>query len=338
MLQGTIVNQIMANDMSVESFPARKVARQSLLASVFIIAISGAGVSRAEELDAAERKKAVQSLRDYQALFKDRTVELDVRVRSDFNPTESEGPVWYDYKILASDGWMFSEQDIGPALGIGGGRSDASFTLKSVFDSRTNHGLEVFVRDDGKVTQATRKCVPRGIIRLSSERLAQAAGWLHFWPFRRDHWVLEAAHVLESSPVLRRVRAADGRTQLVARVVLEDVVEYEMRYSDLPQVRMTAVRITLPQDETTGEVRYKLDPDGFHQPHAFREIRRSVRRETPPKIMLIEEAIVTRFSMRSLAEPLPMPVIEVPDDVQVRDDCPDDKREDQVPTPTPETR
>ena len=94
MLQGTIVNQIMANDMSVESFPARKVARQSLLASVFIIAISGAGVSRAEELDAAERKKAVQSLRDYQALFKDRTVELDVRVRSDFNPTESEGPVW----------------------------------------------------------------------------------------------------------------------------------------------------------------------------------------------------------------------------------------------------
>lgn len=325
--------------MPVEPFLVRSLTHLSLLAVVVVAAVAGSGVSRAEELSDTERKEAVQKLRDYHALFKDRKVELDVRVRKDLLPAENDGPAWYEYRIVAANGWMYTEEEIGHILGLGGGRSDASFTRKTVFDSRSNRGLEVLVRDDGKMTQATRRCTPVGIRRLSSVRLAQAVGWLGFWSSWdfSPRWNLDPADALESSTTVRRVRTADGHAELVARLLLEEVIECEMRYSDLPEVRMTAVRLTFPRSEIAGEVRYRQNPDGFQQPHAFREVRRRIDR-TPPEIDLVEEAIATRFSMQSPADPQPMPVIEIPDGLRVLDRCPDEKGDDQAPAPSPESK
>ncbi len=324
--------------MSVKATLVRSLVRLSPFAAAFVAAIFGAGGIHAEELDATERDKAVQSLRDYQALFKERAVELDVQVSKDLLPAESDGPVRYDYKIVAANGWMFTEEEIGPVYGLQGGRSDANYTVKSVFDSRTDRGMKVYVRDDGKVTQAERRCAPTGIQRLSSDRLAQAVGWLDFWAHSRNDWLIDPADVLESSSAVRRVRAEDGQTQLSAMVVLEDIVECEMRYSDLPDVRMIAMRRMIPgRTEVTSEVRYRKNRDGFDEPHAIRETRRRID-ETPPRILLIEEAVVTRFSMRSPAEPEPMPVIEIPDGLRVIDDCQDDESEGEVPVPSPESK
>lgn len=325
--------------MSIELFLVRSLTHLSLLAVVVVAAVSGSGASHAEELNDTERKEAVQKLRDYHALFKERKVELDVRVRKDLRPAENDGPAWYEYRIVAANGWMYTEEEIGGILGLGGGRSDASFTRKTVFDSRADRGLDVYVRDDGTMTQAARICDPVGIQRLSSWRLAQAVGWLGFWKSwgSSPRWNVDPADVLESSPTVRRVRTADGHARLVANLLLEEIVECEMRYSDLPDVRMTAVRLTAPSSEIAGEVRYRQNPDGFHQPHAFREVRRRIDR-TPPEIDLVEEAIVTRFSMRSPADSEPMPVIEIPDGLRVFDECSDEKGDDEVPAPSPESK
>ncbi len=315
----------------------------SLLMVGAVAASFDAGEVRAEELDATEREQAVQSLRDYQARFQTHRVEIDVRVRKDFRPAESEGPVWYDYKIVAADGWMYTEEDIGQPLGMEGGRSNARYTVKSVFDSGTERGTEVYIRDEGGVEQAERTCAPTGIQRLSSGRLAQAVGWIEFWsPFlRSSDSLMSPADVLESSPEVRRMQASDGQTRLVAMVILDDVIEYEIRYSDLPHVRMTAMRRTIPgRTEVTGEVRYQQNDRGFDEPHAIREIRRRID-QSPPRIDLIEESLVTRFSIRSPVEDEPMPVIEIPEGLRVIDDCPDDERveakiEEAVPSPSPE--
>lgn len=328
--------------MSSDDFPG--VSRFVTLAVVSFVAVLAPRVTRAEELDAADRAKAVQSLRDYHQLFRERKIEIDVRVRKDFQPAESSGPVWYDYQIVAANGWMYVEEDVGPALRMGGGRSDTTYTHKRVFDLHSGRGLEVSFRDDdGRIEQATRTCVPHGVSRLSSLLLAQTVGLLDFWGFfKKLDRTLDPVDVLESSPTIRRVRSADGETRLVAKLILEHGRECEMRFSDLPDVRLTDKRLTWPgRSEKTGEIRYRVDDDGFHQPLAFRDIRRQID-QTPPRIDLVEEALVTRFSMRPPDESEPPPVIEVPDDVRIRDDCPDDDGENQiavpVPEPSPETK
>ncbi len=324
--------------MPGRSFFGRSLMHLSLGMSVLAHALLAAGDCAAEELDATAREQAVQSLRDYQDLFRNRKVEIDVRVRKDFRPADSEGPVWYDYKVVASDGWMHTEEDVGQVLGLGGGRSDARYTIESVFDLRSSRGTKILIRDDGEISQPERTCTPTGIIRLSSTRLAQAVGWLDFWRRSRSaEPLMNAGDALELSPVVRRTTAANGRVQLVAKLDTDPRLEYELRFSDLPDVRLTSVRLTLlGRSDVAGEVLYRQDSEGFHQPHAFREIRRRID-QTPPRIDLIEESVVTRFSMRSPDEDEPMPVIEIPDGLRVIDNCPDDEGEDVVPAPSPET-
>lgn len=299
--------------------------------------------AQAEALDAADRAKAVQSLRDYHQLFRDRKVEIDVRFRNHFRPAEFPRPVFYECQIVAANKWMLIEEEVGPIYGIGGDKSDATtYTSKSVFDLRSERGLEVLVRDDdGSITQVTRAKRMRGhfgVMRLSGRLLAQTVGWLDFWgPWLKERDpTLDPVDVLESSPVIRRVRSADGETRLVAKLILESGRECEMRFSDLPDVRLTAQRLAWPgRSEIIGEVRYRLDADGFRQPLAFRDMRRRID-QTPPRIDVVEEALVTRFSMRPSDESEPPPVIEVPDDVRIHDDGPDDDGENQVAVPASE--
>lgn len=311
-------------------------ARILLGAGLLLSMASFAVTVRAEEITAAEREQAVRSLRDYQSVFMDRRIELEARVRKDFRPAESSGPVWYDLELVAADGWMYIEEDTGPLMSIGIGasggnqetRDDANIIQKSVYKLGARHGLSVDARSDGRISQANRTCGGIGIFRLSGLRLAQAMGWTGFWPTQSIYkdLALDAAEALELSPAVRRVDVSDKQTRLVANLTFSefrnDDRQLEMWYSDLPDVRLTAVRKTSDRYVTTGEIRYRSDQDGFHQPYAFREIRR--RTETPPRIELVEVLTITRFSMRETSEPQPMPVIEVPEGVRyVEDPCPD---------------
>lgn len=302
------------------------------------ICFAECGVSNlcsAQELSRKEREQVVLSFQEYQSTFREKKVGLEARIRNDFRPAESSGPVWHDLRIAAANAWIYVEQDIGVIHELSGKVSKATFARKSVYDSRNGKGLETIVRDDGEMVQAVRVCRPIIIQHFSNRRLVQALGWLSFGTFGAGD-LIDPVSVLKEAESIRREIGPGGDAKLVAFKAYGDGLEVEFHFSDLPVVRMVQLRKTfVGVGEATGEVFYKIDSDGFYQPSGYREVRTRTDVD-PPRIELFQEAVITRFKLSEVSPTEQMPKIEIPEGLEVRDDCERAKKKAQtVPVPVP---
>lgn len=166
-------------------------------------------------------------------------------------------------------------------------------------------------------------------------RLAQALGWREFWAIRSGaRELVDPLFVLENARSVQRVERPDGQSEIHAEYVDEIDIVFQMRFSDLPEVRLFYIRhFYPPRFDIAGQIRYRRTEDGFMAPSAIREIRTLVN-DGKREIVLTEEAVVIDFEMVPADQAGEFPSIEIPDGVRIIDNTPspadatrgDDKR------------
>ena len=305
-----------------------------------------------EELSDAERRAVIESLQAYQAEYKNNRVSIATQVQKNFKPEQGGGPVRQDYRITAEGSRIYTEYEFGHVLNAfaqgadDDAQQEARETTIATFDLETNQGTKIYVRDrDGTITQAERIGKSAGIERFTSMRLAQALGWREFWAIRSGaRELVDPLFVLENARSVQRVERPDGQSEIHAEYVDEIDIVFQMRFSDLPEVRLFYIRhFYPPRFDIAGQIRYRRTEDGFMAPSAIREIRTLVN-DGKREIVLTEEAVVIDFEMVPADQAGEFPSIEIPDGVRIIDNTPspadatrgDDKRP-AVPAPEAET-
>ena len=129
--------------------------------------------------------------------------------------------------------------------------------------------------------------------------------------------LLDPAFIVENAQSLRRVDRADGKSEIHAEYVNEHDIVFQMRFSDLPDVRLFYIRTFYPQHfDIAGQIGYQETEDGFMAPSAIRELRTRFT-DGKRELVLAEEAVVVNFEMVPADQAGEFPTIEIPEGVRI---------------------
>lgn len=282
-----------------------------------------------EPLSESKRGDVLDSLQAYQTKFKNNRVSIGTHTLKNFMREGSRGQGRQDYRIVVDGPRIYTEYEygrIGHIVGFGpqdDGADRGRETIKASFNLITQQGKEISVRDDdGTITQAKKIQKSVGIGRFTSMRLAQALGWLEFWPrWRGSMRLLDPAFIVENAQSLRRVDRADGKSEIHAEYVNEHDIVFQMRFSGLPDVRLFYIRTFYPQHfDIAGQIRYQETEGGFMAPSAIRELRTRFT-DGKRELVLAEEAVVVNFEMLPADQAGEFPTIEIPEGVRIIGDA-----------------
>lgn len=276
-------------------------------------------------LTAEERSEVIASLRAYQANFARQRVRIEIAGREIWEPPKGRLQP-FNIELELSGSQIYANYFIGKASDFAGkGKATATskdLFVKFVFDGGSDDGIKVHFETGGKITQAEKPCPPMRLRYWAGYRLLDAIGYQHHRPAIRTGW--SVIETLEKATTFERRVLDNNETEIVAVTPISEIDSFELRLSDLPDVRLlSSVSLNPGRSEARGTIQYKKHSSGLMLPYLLREARAFVsdrERKGPLVLRLAEEAVITKFTLIPFDEAGSFPVITVPEGMRIWDD------------------